>query len=273
MNKSKELYEYINYTADISYLTNTFITEYDISKANINVLYLKGVIDKPTYDYLYQSERMVRQKFVGMLQRDNKEVTKALQSGIIEAKKALFEANDIQDHEILMILNDAVFVINRQLQNTNFGMIQFMPKNIYTSFYRVNTPICKMDMLYYYSNINKEEYLDIKGLSDNVLPLHENAFYQALKDIFYSVQIDGVEVAMRMLKDIYMQYINLQLPVEYYRKFDNESQYHFKLFSRLSTGYTISQIDDSIKPMLDITYNLQILLEIQKILVSLYFNR
>ena len=33
------LYNEINYTSDISYLNNVFIYEYDISKANINVLY------------------------------------------------------------------------------------------------------------------------------------------------------------------------------------------------------------------------------------------
>lgn len=267
------LYEKMNYSADISYLTNTFITEYDISKANINVLYLKGVLDKPTYDYLYQSERMVRQTFVGKLQRDDKHVTKLLQQGIIEAKKALFEANNIQDHEILMIKNDAVFIINRSLRNIDFGMIKFMPKNTYTSFYKINTPVSKMEMLYYYSNINKEEYLDIKGLSDNVLPLHADYFYQALKDIFYSVQTNGIEVAMRMMKDIYMQYVTLQLPAEYYRKFDDKSDFHLNTFSRLSTGYSINQIDESMKSKLDITYNLHILMEIQKILVSIYFNR
>ena len=44
------LWENINYLAEISYLPNTLIYEYDISKANINVLYSKGVIDKKTYD-------------------------------------------------------------------------------------------------------------------------------------------------------------------------------------------------------------------------------
>ena len=42
------LYEKTNYTADISYLTNVFITEYDISKCNINVLYKYKAIDEQT---------------------------------------------------------------------------------------------------------------------------------------------------------------------------------------------------------------------------------
>ena len=39
---SSKIYDNINYSSDISYLTNTFIYEYDISKANINILYTKG---------------------------------------------------------------------------------------------------------------------------------------------------------------------------------------------------------------------------------------
>ena len=42
------IYEETNYSAGINYLTNTFIREYDISKANINVLYSKGLLDKKT---------------------------------------------------------------------------------------------------------------------------------------------------------------------------------------------------------------------------------
>lgn len=267
------LYEEINYTADISYLTNTFITEFDISKANINILYLNKVIDEETYQYLYSAERMVRQKYVGMLQKNNPQITKVLQNGIIEAKKQLFTANNIQDYDVLMIKNDAVFVINRNLEYTDFGLIKFIPKNVYTSFYKIDNPIIKMEMLYYYSNIDKKEYLHIKGVSDSVLSLHKDYFYQVLKDIFYSVQTSGVETAMRMIKDIYIQYINYQLPSGYYRKFDNTSNYHFNSFSKLSTGYSIDNIDESMKSKLDISYNLHILMEIQKILISIYFNK
>ena len=78
------LYEKTNYTADISYLTNVFITEYDISKCNINVLYKYKAIDEQTYQYLYQAERMVRQVYVGKLQRESKEIVQILKDGIIE---------------------------------------------------------------------------------------------------------------------------------------------------------------------------------------------
>lgn len=262
------LYDRVNYTADISYLTNVFIYEYDISKANINILYSKGVINKETYDFLYSAERMQRQVYVGKLCKDVN-VSNILKAGIIEAKKMLFEANNIQDRDVLSIKNDAVFIINRRLPNTKFGMINFIEKNIYTSFYKID----HLEFYYYYSNFSKEEYIDIKGISDDKIKLHEDHFLQILKDLFFSIQSNGPEISLQMLKDIYNEYVSLSLPVENYRNFDIKSMYHMNIFVNNNTGYYSDIILESQKSMLDITTNLKILLEIQKIIISIYFTK
>lgn len=261
------LYDRVNYTADISYLTNVFIYEYDISKCNINILYTKNVIDKATYDYLNEAPRMTRQVYVGKLCRDEN-VSNILKAGIIEAKKVFFEANNIQDRDVLSIKNDAVFLIGKKVRYTEFELIKFVAKNIYTSFYKFSN----MEFYYYYSNATKEEYLDVKGISDENLKLHEGFFLQLLKDLFYSIQINGPEISMRMLKDSYIEYISLKMPIEYYRCFNTQSIYHFN-FKCGTTGYSINNVTESYKSMIDITFNLSILIEIQKILVSQYFNK
>lgn len=261
------LYDKVNYTADISYLTNVFIYEYDISKCNINILFIKNVIDKKTYDYLYEAPRMVRQVYVGKLCKD-KNVSNVLSFGIIEAKKMFFETNNIQDRDVLSIKNDAVFIIGRKVQYTEFGLIKFVAKNIYTSFYK----LYNMELYYYYSNATKEEYLDVKGISDENLKYHEEYFLQIIKDLFYSIQVNGPEISIRMLKDIYNEYISLQLPVECYRQFNTQSEYHFK-FKCGTTGYGIVNATDMHKQMLDITFNLSIIMELQRIILSLYFNK
>ena len=164
------LYYNINYTSGISYLDNTFIYEYDISKANINVLYSKKAIDKDTYDYLYNANRDTRQVYIGKLQKENKEIATILKEGIIEAKKWLFETNNINDYEVLSIKNDAVFIINRVLNYTQFGLIEFKCKNKYTSFYKLNN----LEAYYLFDSFSKNEELEIKGISDNVLLFHKN---------------------------------------------------------------------------------------------------
>ena len=263
------LYNEINYTSDISYLNNVFIYEYDISKANINVLYSKGAIDKNTYDYLYAANRDIRQVYIGKLQKENKEIVKILKAGIIEAKKCLFEANQIQDYEVLSIKNDAVFIINRQLQNTKFGLIEFKCKNRYTSFYKINN----LEIFYFYDSFTKNEEIEVKGISDDRLKLHEEYMLQLLKDIFFTVQTVNVEMAMRMLRDFYLQYIKLELPIGYYRKFSADSSFHYKLKTISGAGY-----DTMIEPTgqlqaLDISYNISVLMDLQKILASMYFTK
>ena len=130
------LWERDNYTAQISVLYNVYIYEYDISKANINILYSKGIIDKQTYDYLYNAERMKRQIYIGNLQKDSK-IAQALKEGFIEYRHKLFMSNNIQDYEVLSIKKDAIYVISRRLQNTNFGLVNFIEKNWYSGFYKI----------------------------------------------------------------------------------------------------------------------------------------
>ena len=257
-----------NYTANISYLTNIFIYEYDISKANINVLHSKGVIDKNTYYYLYNSERMARQKYVGMLCKD-KTINNILKQGILEAKQMLFSTNDICDNDILSIKNDAVFVINKKLINTTFGLINFIMKNIYTSFYKLEN----LEVYYYYNNITREENIDIKGISDDKLKYHEGYFLEILKDILYSIQVNGPEITLEMIKDIYNEYISFGFKKEFYRSFDIESDYIYNFKSNLGTGFSCSGLNECDKTMLNIMRNVSILLQLNRIVTDMYFNK
>lgn len=262
------LWDRTTYTADISYLTNVFIYEYDISKANINILFTKNLIDEETYNFLYNAQRMVRQVYIGKLCRDTS-ISEALKNGIIEAKKYFFEANSIEDKDVLSIKNDAVFIINKRPQITKFGLINFVEKNKYTSFFKFGN----MEFYYYYNNINKNEYIDIKGISDNSLKLHEQYMLQLIKDIFYSIQINGPEISIRMLKDAYIDYIQLKLPIGYYRNFNSDSTYHFKFQSPTGTGYTFNDVGEDNKDIIDITYNIMIFAELQRIITSMFFNK
>lgn len=262
------MYNRINYLANISYLTNTMIYEYDLSKANINILLTKGLINKKTYDYLYNAERMVRQTYVGNLCKEEKYV-RAIQSGIIDAKKLLFESNNIQPYEVLSIKNDAIFIIGRELSNTKFGLYEFKCKHIYTSFYKIKN----LEMYYYYNTFNNDESIDIKGISDDKLELHKDYILQFFKDVFYVLQINGVSDAVLLLKDFYNQYITLSLDVNYYRKFDNTCMYHYKYSTFSKAGYNIESILEKDKNNIDITYNLSLLLELQKILQTITFTK
>jgi hypothetical protein len=263
-----DLYNKTNYTADISYLSNVFITEYDISKANINVLYSMNMIDLDTYDYLYKAQKMVRERYIGMLQKSDVKYTKALQEGIRHYRELLFKSNGLSDSDVLAIKNDAIFVINKDLANTKFGLIEFKKKNTYTAFYKLK----HLEIYYFYNPMSKEEIIDIKGISDSKLELHKNGFIQILKDIFCTIQIDGVLTALNMVKNIYSMYVNYQFPIEVYREFNNDSKYHLNIITRYNAGFYLDSISDKDKYSIDISTNLALLTEINKILYHMYFN-
>lgn len=257
------LYEKKNYTANIDYLNNMIIYELDIQQANISILYAKNLLDKEVYEYLSKAERHIRQVYIGHLQKDPS-ISQALSKGIIEYKKLLFEANMLKDYEILSIKNDAVYIIGRLPQETEFGLIKFICKNMYTGFYKV----LNLEIYYSYNAYNQTEILHIKGIDDKKLFLHHNWFYQYLKDLFYTIQVDGIEKAMRLHKIFYLRYISRSLPIEYYRRFASDCDYQLLIHSPIGSSFMVSEslnID-----IVDISHNLSILVELQKILINIY---
>ena len=110
MRMISELYGRFNYISGLKSLFSTYIREYDIAKANISILYTKGVISKELYEQLLVAPREERQITIGLMQQKDPKIVKILQQGIFEAKKALFELNQIQDADILTIKNDAGMV-------------------------------------------------------------------------------------------------------------------------------------------------------------------
>lgn len=262
------LYNEIVYKPQIQYATNTFIYEYDMSKANISSLRAQNIIDDATYYRLYNADRMTRQITVGNMIRNNKEIGKAKDRGIIEAKKMLFDANDIQDWEVLTIKNDAVFIIGRELLHTSFGeYYRFNCKNVYTIFLK----LCDLEIYYYDRFLNNQLSIDIdvKGINDERLPLHEDGILGLICEICASIQRDDISQTLSYLTTVYDQYIQRQLPVEYYREFNNQSKYAFQ--SKYSLFY-MDKIFPYFVPSLDINRNLLILRDLLNIVSNIYIS-
>lgn len=246
------LYNEKNYTIPVNYIFNHYIREYDISKANINILFAKGIINKSLYDELYSSDRMIRQVYIGKLLRDNDGVSEVLSSGILEYKKKFFESNNISDSDIVSIKNDAVFVLNKIPTICNFDNITFALKNTYTSFMKL--PHLEI----YYSNTFDGEYIDIKGIKDTDLELYHMNFLSIIIDYLRSIQKEGLEYAYKYISDILNMYVKLELPIGCYRRFSSSNDFTFKT---LTDSYSIRAISDTRenKKSLDISYNFELL--------------
>lgn len=253
------------YLAPYDYLLDTRIVEYDIEKANINILYSKGAISKSTFDGLLRAPKMQREVAVGRMIRREPQLQDVLDEGITEARKGLFLALGIPDECILSIKNDAVFVIfggiPPVIQNIEINeFVRFRPKGIYSSFYK----IFRKEFYYDFDPISNKEGMDIKGIGDYGIEMNRQ-FINLLCDIFYTALMYGPAKALEKTNSIFMPYVNKQFPIEYYRRLDSNARYDIVDIS----NYCKFQADMlSINDMyaVDTSYNSSIL----RLLISYY---
>ena len=201
----------------LPYSINQYIREYDISKANINVLYHEGVISKDLYDTLYVADRTYREIYVGLMERDNPEISVIKAEGIKKFRKLFCEYNGLEDNDILSIKNDAIFVLNKQCQYCTFDNIAFVNKNVYTLFMQLQ----RLELYYIYDAINGNECIDVKGINDNKLEYHRNHMITFLCDIFYKVQNGGTDEAAKTCSQFLENYLRRELDVGFYREFND----------------------------------------------------
>lgn len=262
------LWSKVNYASYMQCLIDTQIRVYDISKANISVLRQAGVISQDEYDYLYNADKLEREVYVGKLQGNRPEASKILADGIINAKRLFFEANNIDDNDVLEINNDAVYLIGTKpvpVQQVQ-PLVYFKLAELYTSFYKV-----KDIRYYYYANLmDRTEYLNPKGLG-KAAPLHEAYMLDFLKELFYTAQFQGVQEALKLLSIFYNNYIAGQLDLNYYRNLNPASRFNIKSFDKYASYQT-----DIVTPLnvrlIDRSYNEKVLRDFNKLLVEKYLK-
>ena len=213
-----------NYLKDINYLINRQIYEYDISKANINILLRANSITQDEYDKLLNSSREVRQKAIGIKILKDSNIYNIINQGIKEMRTIFMTENNIYEDQILSAKNDALFIIDKKPMITKFDNIEFVLKNKYTSFFLANN----LEFYYFIDRINNVEKLHVKGMSDEALNKHNDYMVDFLKILFESIQMD-INESVLLLRSFYNQYINNLLDIGYYRNFDSISSYSINL--------------------------------------------
>ena len=255
----------IYFTSSIPYIISQYIREYDISKANINILLYKGVIDIDKYNFLYNADRMTRQVYIGKMIRNNSNIGNILKYGIKEMIDKFIMCNNIEDQDILSLKNDAIFIINKIPTITKFENIEFKNKNTYTSYLNING----IEVYYNLDQINSTEQIDIKGINDDKLLIHQNYFINFLCEYLYNIENMRSEENLRWFKDFYNKYVNLQLDTGYYITFDSISS--IKTIDIGMYNYNIIGYNTQ-KNIIDISYNLNILRLLYRYLLEIHFN-
>ena len=267
---SSDLYKKINYSSRIDCIISEYIREYDLSKANINMLLKYKVIDKKTYDQLYNGPKLAREIAVGKMIEVDRRVGEVIKKGIIEAKRLFFIANDINDENIVSIRNDAVFLLNKSASITQVDEYSlFNLKNTYTSFYNLDY----YELFYSLDTFSQLESIDIKGIKDEnfqkIIPYHDKYFLDFLMTLFNMAQTSTIKDCINYLTTFYNLYISRKLPIEYYREFTTNSFYSIVEFSPCSVNkYYTEFIDPSYKNFVDISFNLDILNKLHRIFAN-----
>lgn len=257
-----QIFRLDNYISDKIILINNIIREYDISKANISILRQYNVIDDSLYNKLYKSDKLYRNIYIGNLCKDES-ISNILSNGFIESRKILFTRNNINKNDILSIKKDAIYTIDKELKYTTFGYINFNCKNTYTIFMK----LCNLE-IYYMDNIidNKVNInIDVKGINDNLLPLHQNGILGFICDVCYKLLRNPIQDIVKYISNFYDDYVNRRLDICYYRDLDMYSLY---TINTKYTSFKLKNISYDMINIIDINRNLQILRDLLYIISS-----
>lgn len=261
-----EIWKRSNYISNIPYIVGQYITEYDIIKANINVLLFMGAISRELYDNLYNSDKHYREVYIGMMQRNDPRISELKSQGIEEFRKRFIQSNHLSDGDILSIKSDAIFVIGNPCQCTKFENIEFRIANHYDAYIRIGN----LEIYYGYDRMNGEETIDVKGINDGMLELHRNYMMKFLCDMFYKLLSSGAEEAIKLSQQ-YLEVILTKSSPDpgYYRDFNILSGYVFR--SHVNS-YVVSNINSIDIPLVDTSTNIRFLQDLLSILSDIYLK-
>lgn len=267
---SRTLWAKVNYRSPMQFIIDIPIREYDISKANISVLRDANAISESEYNYLYNCPKEKRNTLVGLMISRNTKIEQVRKTGIESARKTFMEINNLDDKDILAIRNDSLMVLSdRPMILDITERVKFRLEGSYRSFYHLGF----VDYYYDFNPITNTEILDIKGLGEEGIALHEKYMLDFLKELFYTAQIEGIPSAISLLSNFYNNYIRRRLDVGYYRELNSRSNYKLNINSiAFAGGIELDKATRFDLRDIDINYNLNILLTLNKIFSSVYFK-
>lgn len=258
-----------SYKAITNCLINHPIYDYDIRHANISILKVYDMITDEQFNALSSMPKLDREIAIGYMIRNNKELSTVLHNGFKQARKVFITANRLDESTVLETRKDSIVTLERA-NKTRFGCVEFVLKNVYTSFYKIP----RYEFFYGHNNdsFNNNPIIEIKGISNESLNYHKNYFLKFLLTVFDMAERSSLENVIYYLDAFSNKYVNKQLPIQYYREFNSNSKFILTSLDKNGNvkkryGVDTEYINTSV---LDISYNFGIINELYKILVSRY---
>lgn len=249
-----------NYLSPSRYISGRII-EYDIEKANISILYSRGLISKEMYELLKRSPKYNREVIIGNAMRGNKLLPDTIAQVEQEAILFLLNKNNIQARQIARIANDAIYInTSKDLQYLALDdYVHFRVKSISNVMMQIN----KHTLVFVTFMDNGNIDINIKGINAEKVSMHQDYLCTEIAKMIFIKERVSTQDAIVYLNEFIEKYIKLELPIEYYREFNSSCGYKLK-----REGFYILNTDD--KYSLDISYNLNILRSIFQIFLMDY---
>lgn len=246
--KYSELYKRTNYLVKGVTLVQNRITEYDIRSANTSILRRSKKLKESTLASIESLPGKDRKVIIGKMIKNDKSLQKVISNGITRAKRELFEANSIQDADVLSVKNDAVFIIGRKLRVTTFGPIEFRPKHVYSLYLNIE------GIEFYYDK--QADSVTVKGVRDEVVEDndHQKGILRFLATVMRHLVYDRKDALRSYLIEFSEKYKSGKLPIEYYKEFNADNIYR----SRMEIGdyaFNLTVASENEKDMINGVYN------------------
>lgn len=208
---------------NIDYITNRIIIEYDLKSANVSLCREYKLLPDDEIGIISDMKKDDRVKTIGKRMRKDKVFKEGLKKAFVDIRRRFFEANKIQDNQILSIKKDAIFCIG-EVPITKFGCCKFVEKNRYTSYMYINNP----DRLELYYKPSKNPYecegnIDVKGIDNDILIKHDSFMNHFFISLFKKMETEDIDNQYTFLKRFIDRYKSLQLEVGYYREYNKTS--------------------------------------------------
>lgn len=228
---------------DIPFIHHEMIEEWDIKSANTSLMKYYNLASPKLISKFEKMDKKDREPAVGMLSKKNKAFSMALEKAFTDIINEFLDINMIDiDKDVISIKKDSVFVRNKEIKCNEFGNgdVKFINKNSYSGCLLIP------NYEFYYSN----DKIDVKGISDSVLNLHEDGIL-AFISVLMQESNNWIELN-RYLKEYSSAYKKRLLPFNAYREFTSLSKFRVNLYG---SEVMMDEIDEDLIEDTNISYN------------------
>lgn len=228
---------------NIPFIHHELIEEWDIRSANTSLMKYYNLANPKLISKFEKMDKRDREVSVGLLIKKNREFATALEKSFTDIIEEFIASNAIDpDDDIVSIKKDAVFVKNKTIKCNEFGngSVRFIKKNSYTGCLLIP------NYEFYYS----KDTIDVKGISDEVLSLHEDGILAFISTLMQ--ESSNWNELNQFMKEYSYAYKTRELPFNSYREFTSASKFRVNLYGN---EILMDEIDEEMIEYTDIGYN------------------